>query len=123
ALCCEARKACRNRQVGLLLVSLTGDHPMSPASSAKRLESSKGALKAIYYVIVGLAITEALTRAVVQDGTFAGGALLTPQRLPILMLLVAFLVTIMRFIHGSSIHLDVIHGGRFKALLDFVGFV
>ena len=34
---------------------------MSLQTSTKRLESSKGALKAIYYVIIGLAITEALT--------------------------------------------------------------
>jgi len=104
-------------------VSFSGGATMTGAESRERFEASKGALKSIYYVIIGLAITEALSRAVVRGTSFIGIDLLTHDHLPRLLLLIIFLLTICRFVHGSSIHLDAIDRGRFKALFDFVGFL
>jgi len=86
------------------------------------LEVSKEALKTIYYVVVGIAITEALSRTFVQDGKFLGLKLLDLLHLPAMLLLVTFLITSSRFVHGASIHLGDIHAGGGKALLDFCGF-
>lgn len=87
-----------------------------------RFNASKDALKVIYYVIIGIAITESLNRVFLDQSAFVGMRLLDPTHLPSLILLVAFLPTVSRFVHGASIHLDVIHTGSFKALVDFSGF-
>ncbi len=87
-----------------------------------RLEVSKEALKTTYYVVIGIAITEALSRTFVQDGRFLGLKLFDLLHLPAMLLLLTFLVTSSRFVHGASIHLGDIHAGGGKALLDFCGF-
>ena len=67
--------------------------------------SSKGtldALQQIYLVIVGLAIAEALTKVFTKpDGSFAGTDLFKSSSW---LLLTAFLVTVVRFAHGSILH-------------------
>jgi len=65
--------------------------------------------KMIYYVIIGLAFTEALA------SFFRGGS-------PILLF--ALLPTICRFVHGASIHLEMDRNSkkRWKLPLDFGGF-
>src|SRR5207247_1368406 len=90
--------------------------------SDDRFRASKEALKYIYYVVAGIAITDALSRAFAPDGQFLGRQLLTSNRRPTLLLLVALLTTIFRFVHGASIHLDSIHKGSIKTLFDFFGF-
>lgn len=87
-----------------------------------RFAASNGALKVIYYVIIGIAITEALSRVLLKADIFVGAELIDQENRPSLFLLLAFLPTISRFVHGASIHLDGIQTGRFKALFDFVGF-
>lgn len=95
---------------------------MSEANVKARFEASKDALKMIYYVIIGLAITQSLDRVFTNGGTFVWPGLLDRRHLPSLLLLLAFLPTVTRFVHGASIHFDVIHTGSFKALFDFFGF-
>ncbi len=85
-------------------------------------DASKEALKLIYYVIIGLAITQSLDRVFLSNGSFVWATLLDQNHLPSLLLLLSFLPTVTRFVHGASIHLDVIHTGRFKVLFDFFGF-
>jgi len=96
---------------------------MASTSTRDRLEASRGAIKAIYYVIVGIAITEALSRVFAKDGPYPRWRLFDLTRQPSVFLLVAFMLTISRFVHGASIHLDAIDSGRFKALFDFIGFL
>lgn len=87
-----------------------------------RFNASKDALKVIYYVIIGLAITESLDRVFLDQGAFIGMRLFGATHFPSLLLLLAFLPTVSRFVHGASIHFDVIRTGSFKALVDFFGF-
>lgn len=63
----------------------------------------------IYYVIIGLAFTEALA-SFVKGGSW--------------ILLFALLPTICRFVHGASIHLEMDRDSpkRWKLPLDFLGF-
>jgi len=95
---------------------------MTSEAANTRLEVSKEALKTIYYVVVGISITEALSRTFLQDGRFLGLNLFDLLQLPAMLLLLTFLVTSSRFVHGASIHLADIHAGGGKALLDFCGF-
>jgi hypothetical protein len=88
----------------------------------KTRECSANALKTVYYVIIGLAITEALNRAFVKDGSFLGLRIFEGDNLLTFILLIAFLPSICRFVHGASIHLDVISQKRYKPLYDFGGF-
>lgn len=107
----------------------------------QRRKSSKEALKVVYYVIIGLAIAEALNRAFLEDQFFLGlkiieqlveiliiilnlkfGDLAELRYLPPFFLLIAFLCTICRFVHGASIHFDEPSEYRFNPLIDFIGF-
>lgn len=83
---------------------------------------TKEALKVIYYVIIGIAITEALNRAFLKEGTFLGLQIFETNNLPSIILLFVFLPTICRFVHGASIHLDMPSLKRYKPLVDFFGF-
>ncbi len=86
-------------------------------------DASKEALKVIYYVIIGIAITEALNRAFLKQGAFLGLQIFETNNLSSVFLLFALLPTICRFVHGASIHFDVISLKRYKPLFDFVGFL
>lgn len=88
--------------------------------SKKTYDNSINALKTVYYVIIGLAITEALNRTFTKDGTFIGREFFN-QNTFILML--AFMLTICRFTHGASIHLGGFSRRKQKAIIDFVGFI
>lgn len=85
-------------------------------------ESSINALKMIYYVIIGLAITEALYRTFLKDGSFLGLQIFAPNNLPSTILLFALLPTVCRFVHGASLHLDIVSDKRYKPLFDFIAF-
>lgn len=88
-----------------------------------RRVASRDALKYVYYVIIGIAITEALSRAFVDNGVFLGGKIfIGSYRVPFILLF-AFLPTICRFVHGASIHLDVISEKRYKTIIDCIGFL
>lgn len=82
---------------------------MSNLSLEKNRLCSTETFKMIYYVIIGLAFTEALASFV------KGGSLI---------LVFALLPTICRFVHGASIHLetDIDSKKRWKLPLDFLGF-
>jgi len=86
-------------------------------------QSSANALKTVYYVIVGLAIAEALSRTFVKHGIFIGLQCFRRENLPCSLLLCTFLPTICRFVHGASLHLDAPSGKRFKPLIDFCAFL
>jgi hypothetical protein len=77
----------------------------------------------LYYVVIGLAISEALHNAFFKDSKFLGAGAFWAGNLPKMLLLFALLLTIFRFVHGASMHLGVLHPGkRYKHLVDFVGF-
>lgn len=84
--------------------------------------SSTDALKMVYYVIIGLAIAEALGRTFLSDRQFLGIQVLCWDHLPTFLLLIAFLVTICRFLHGASIHLIALLEKRYNPLVDFIEF-
>jgi nucleoside 2-deoxyribosyltransferase len=68
------------------------------------------ALQAIYLLIAGLAIAEAITRTFTRsDGAFVGADLFDSSSG---LLLVAFLVTVVRFAHGSVLHLTALNDQR-----------
>lgn len=95
---------------------------MSKLSPQQTRQCSTNALKMIYYVIIGLAITEALYRTFLKGGSFLGLKVFWQNNLPSTILLFALLPTICRFVHGASIHLDMISEKRYKPLFDFIGF-
>jgi len=95
---------------------------MNKLSPQKTRESSTNALKMIYYVIIGLAIAEALYRTFLKDGLFLGSQVVRPNNLPSTILLFALLPTICRFVHGASIHLDMASEKRYKPIIDFIAF-
>lgn len=95
---------------------------MTKLSPLETRQSSKNALKMIYYVIIGLAITQALYRTFLKEGGFVGLAVFGAKNFPCNVLLCALLSTIFRFVHGASIHLDMISDKRYKPLWDFIGF-
>ncbi|MDD5004963.1 MAG: hypothetical protein PHS93_00465 [Candidatus Omnitrophica bacterium] len=89
----------------------------------KTRDSSAEALKTVYYVIIAIAITEALSRVLLKNGTFLGWReIFMINNQSAFWLFFAFLCTICRFIHGASIHLDVIRKERYKPLIDCIGF-
>ena len=87
-----------------------------------RIKASKGALKVIYYVIIGIAITQSLDQFLLKNGSFVGAGLFSMEHLQPFLLLLVFLPTICRFVHGASMHLDDTGTPTSKPLLDFVGF-
>jgi hypothetical protein len=97
--------------------------PPEKTVTATSLKASKDALRAIYYVVVGLALKEALTHAFTADGKFLGWDMFKSDHLPATLLFFAYLATGLRFVHGASIHIDVLYGKRYKLILDFLGFV
>lgn len=86
-------------------------------------ESSKEALKMVYYIIIGLAIIEALSRTFLIDGSFIGWQIFNKDNIRTTLLLFALVPTVCRFIHGASIHLDTSVKKRFKPIIDFAGFL
>lgn len=97
-------------------------YDMTKLSPQQTRESSTNALKMVYYVIIGLAITEALYRTFLKDGSFLGLWVFRTKNLSSTLLLFALMPTICRFVHGASIHLDMISAKRYKPFCDFVGF-
>ncbi|KKM06957.1 hypothetical protein LCGC14_1738740 [marine sediment metagenome] len=82
---------------------------MTQDISEETRRASKEVLKMIYYIIIALAITESLNKLFLSN-------------IATLYLIVAFLLTICRFAHGASIHLDVYSRKRYKPLFDFLEF-
>jgi len=95
---------------------------MGKLSPEKTRDSSVNALKVVYYVIVGLAVTEALHRTFIRDGLFVGWECFRSNNLTAFLLLLALLPTICRFVHGASLHLDSPSKKHLKPLWDFIGF-
>ena len=95
---------------------------MIKLSPQQTRQHSTSALKMVYYVIIDLAITEALYRTFLKDGSFLGVQVFGQNNLPSTLLLFALFLTICRFVHGASIHLDMILDKRYKPLFDFIGF-
>jgi hypothetical protein len=80
-------------------------------------------MKTIYFVILGTAITEALESAFLEHGRFVGYELVKDGHVTPVLLLLAFLPTAIRFAHGVSIHMDVLHEKAYKPVFDFMGFL
>jgi hypothetical protein len=93
---------------------------MRNPNPGKTFRSSISALKTIYYVIIGLAITEALKRTFTEGGQFLEMQIFHPNRL---LLVLAFMITICRFVHGASIHLGEFSEKKHKPIVDFLGFI
>lgn len=93
---------------------------------AQTREASKNAIRVVYYVMIGIAITESLNRTFFGGGVFLGFQVFENEHLYSTMLFFAFIPTICRFVHGASIHIDVhierISEKRGKALIDLSGF-
>lgn len=85
--------------------------------------STKEALKTVYYIIIGLAIIQALSRTFLIEGSFIGWQVFSKVNLSTTLLLFAFFPTVCRFVHGASIHLDISVNKRFKPIIDFIGFL
>lgn len=88
-------------------------------------DASRDALKYGYYVIIGIAITQALSHTFMKDNNFLGMRVFKGDNLiSFILLSVAFLPTICRFVHGASIHLavDGISKKRYKPIVDFCGY-
>ena len=84
-------------------------------------KASKDALRYVYYVIIGIAITEALRLTFISNDNFLGRQIFEEKHLIRVILLWAFLFTICRFVHGASIHYEI-SNVRYKSVLDFGGF-
>jgi len=95
---------------------------MRESSAARVRESSVAALKTVYYVIVGLAIAVALDKTFLKEGAFVGLGCFT-KNIDRTFVLLAFLCTMCRFVHGASLHLDRGLEKRWKPLFDFLAFL
>jgi len=73
---------------------------------------SKETLKNIYFIIIGIAITEALNRTIVM----------TNDLLTSVLSLIIYLPTIIRFTHGASLYLDKIYEKRRNIAINFISF-
>jgi len=93
------------------------------AEALSKRNASKDALKTIYFVVIGLAVTEALSRAFLVNSVFSGGAVFSRDGYPPFILLLGFLATMTRFVHGASLHLDLVQGGRYKTVVDYCVFL
>jgi hypothetical protein len=89
----------------------------------ERRTASKDALKTLYFVVLGIAVTESLESAFLDRGEFVGHQLVEHSHVARIFLLLAFLPTAVRFAHGASIHMDVMHEKAYKPVLDFIGFM
>jgi hypothetical protein len=96
---------------------------MSEPKPPDARKASKDALRAIYYVVIGLALKEALSHAFVKDGAFIGLDMFNSVQRPTTLLFLAFLPTAIRFVQGASIHIDALATKRYKPILDFAGFL
>lgn len=85
--------------------------------------STKEALKTVYYIIIGLAIIQALSRTFLIEGSFIGWQVFSKVNLSTTLLLFALFPTVCRFVHGASIHLGISAHKRFKPIIDFIGFL
>ena len=86
-------------------------------------EPSKRALREIYYIIIGLAITSAFTTCFVQSGIIIDYPNLIFNYTSTFLLLIAFFITICRFVHASSLHFEKESDIWFKRGLDIIGFL
>lgn len=96
---------------------------MPVPKTANARKASKDALRAIYYVVIGLALKEALSHAFVKDGKFVGSEMFDSAQWPTTLLFLAFLPTAIRFVHGASIHIEALSSERYKPIFDFAGFL
>jgi hypothetical protein len=89
---------------------------MVKRSTSERAKATRDAtcdgLKRIYLIVLGLAITQALTRTFSDQTGFLGIKLEDPQHLTSLLLLIAFLPTVIRFGHGGVLHFSVLSDVR-----------
>ena len=88
---------------------------MNEINAQKIRESTKNTLKTIYYVIIGIAITEALYRTFVKQEN-------AENFFTALIQLLIFLPTAIRFTHGASIHIDKEYDKRRVIVINFIFF-
>ena len=95
---------------------------MAAAEGQEVRRISVSALKMIYYVVLGLSITEALSRTLLSSSEFIGLQIIESENLPSFLLLIAFVPTVCRFAHGASVHLDTPADKYHKHFWDFIAF-
>src|ERR1051325_1007922 len=98
-------------------------HMADAARTEATRKASRDVLKAVYGVLFGLAIREALNRGFLDRQEFTGMASFDEQHLPALLMCVVFLTTAVRFVHGAFIHIEVLSSNPYKPLIDATGFL
>jgi len=107
------------------------NQPAEAHAKAKEIrKATSDALQRIYLIIVCLGIAQALIRTFTDQNGFVGTKLADPAHLDQVLLLAAFLPTVIRFAHGSILHLTALTGDEkwqwdmfgllFQAVLFFI---
>jgi hypothetical protein len=84
---------------------------VSEQAKADAREASVDGIQNVYLIVLGLAMSEALLRTFTNqpaDGAFLGRKVFELERLPHLVLALAFLFTSIRFAHGSLIYIKTL---------------
>ncbi len=79
---------------------------ISDLNSEEKNEATTRALRDIYYIIIGLAITAALNKCFIQENQVLDIFTVISKYTSTFFLLLAFFPTICRFAHGASLQLD-----------------
>src|SRR5438046_1018360 len=91
----------------------------NPTSTEDTRTASKGALKTIYGIIIGLAITQSLRQAFFPNNVSLGYEDFLPRNFRSIILLFAFIPTVVRFAHGAYIHLGAGEDKQYRPIADF----
>ncbi len=75
-------------------------------------KATSDGLQRIYLIIIGFAITQALKQTLTDSNGFIGLKLEDDAHWPSILFLIAFLFTVIRFVHGSVLHLTAFTGQK-----------
>ncbi len=75
-------------------------------------KATSDGLQRIYLIIIGFAITQALKQTLTDNNGFLGPKLEDDAHWPSILFLIAFLFTVIRFAHGSVLHLTALKGQK-----------
>jgi len=75
-------------------------------------KATSDGLQRIYLIIIGFAITQALKQTLTDNNGFLGPKLEDDAHWPSILFLIAFLFTVIRFAHGSVLHLTALTGQK-----------
>ncbi|MEA2841831.1 MAG: hypothetical protein QOF41_3161 [Methylobacteriaceae bacterium] len=101
----------QRKRANLRRSELVGDIMTAPVKPEDVRKATCDAMQRIYLVIVGFSITQALLGALTSSpGEFLGVEIFKEGNRVQVLLLLAFLFTIIRFAHGSILHLSALTG-------------